>query len=404
MKRFPFRCALLVLLLTTAVPARADEASAWSWGGSLRSLNLAGERAPAGLFPSYRLSSTRLRLEGGWQPAAPWRLETAADYQLLGTDPAGIVPLPGNGVNRRVDLDRSRRHDDGWAGRLQLDRLNLAWTKGRVDTVIGRQAIGFGRIVIASPLDIIAPFPPDALDTDTRPGVDALRATAHYGLDGQFGAAVVFGDERRHNSWLLTWADNAAGVDLLALGGSLRSRAMAGAGAAGSLGPFGLKGEAAYYAGQRVGRADGDRHQHMLIGAVEAWYRFDNGLTLITQYLHNGAGAKAPGDYPATALSAPVQEGLTSLLGRNYLMAAPSFELHPLATLNGLLIWNLDDDSWLLRPTLALNLADNLALELFWTRPAGDAPARRPGPLPPAWRSEFGAQGESGGIFLKWFF
>lgn len=404
MSRWRIARGLLPLLLAAVLPTTATAQSDWTWGGSLRSLNLSGEHGPADLYPSFRLSSTRLRLETAWQDHSGWRLEAAVDQQLLGTDPAGSVPLPGDGVNRRLDLDHSWQHDAGWASRLQIDRLSLGWTGGRLDAALGRQAIGFGRILIASPLDVIAPFPPDALDTDVRPGIDALRITTHYGLDGQFGAVAVRGDCRRHDSYLLTWADNYGGLDLLALGGELRQRPMLGVGLAGSLGTLGLKGEAAFYQGTRVGERDGDRHRHMLISAVEAWYRFAGGLTLVTQYLHNGAGTGEPGDYPAMAISAPVQEGLTTLLGRHYLLAAPSFELHPLATLNGLLIWNLVDDSWLLRPTLVLSLADNVSLELFWTHVDGRPPRRQPTPLPAVPRSEFGSQGDSAGLFLKWFF
>ena len=403
MKRSLLAVLLFGLLLATS-RGYAEEQANWQGGGSLRSLNLSGAEAPGDLFPSYRLSSTRLRLETAWQHPAGWRMEAAADYQLLSTDPAGIVPLPGDGVNRRLDLDHNWQHDGGWASRLQIDRFNLARTTGKLDTVVGRQAIGFGRIVISSPLDIIAPFPPDALDTDVRPGVDALRATAHYGLDGQLGTVAVLGDSSRHNSYLATWADNRAGIDLLALGGILRERPMFGLGLAGSLGTLGLKGEVAFYEGERVGETGGDLHRHMLIAAMEGWYRFASGLTLITQYLHNGAGARHPADYPETALSAPVQEGLTTLLGRHYLLAAPSFELHPLVTLNGLLIWNLADDSWLLRPTLSINLADNLSLDLFWTHPEGHEPRDRGFSLPAEPRSEFGSQGESAGFFMKWFF
>lgn len=394
---------LFSLVLAAPLPAAAQD-EGWQWGGSLRSLNLTGEEAPGDLFPAYRLSSTRLRLETTGQNPSGWQVEAAADHQLLGTDPGGILPLPGDGVNRRFDLDRDWQHDDGWASRLQVDRLSVAWSSGHLDAAVGRQAVGFGRIVIFSPLDVIAPFPPDALDTDVRPGVDALRLTAHYGLDGQLGAIAVLGDISRHDSYLATWADNRSGIDLLAIGGQLRNRPMAGIGAAGSLGTLGIKGEATFYEGVRIDEPGGDPHRHMLIAAIEGWYRFDNGLTLITQYLHNGAGARDPADYPETALSAPIREGLTSLLGRDYLMAAPSFELHPLVTLNGLLIWNLSDDSWLFRPTLAVNLADNFSLELFWTRPEGRGPETRSilslsEPL-----SEFGSQGESAGFFMKFFF
>ena len=403
--RFGRRTGLL-LALTLIGPwaGRAELSGDWQAGGSLRTLNLTGASAPGDLFPAYRVSSTRLRLETAWQHPSGWALEAAADQQLLGTDPAGIVPLPGDGVNRRFDFDHTWQHDAGWASRLQLDRFSLSWHSGHIDATVGRQAIGFGRIVIDSPLDVIAPFPPDALDTDVRPGVDALRVTGHYGLDGQVGAVVVLGDVARHDSYLATWADNHAGIDLLALAGVLRERPMVGLGLAGSLGTLGLKGEAAFYEGEQVDEPDGDLHRHMLFTAAEVWYRFANGLTLVAQYLHNGAGTGDPADYPLVARSAPVQEGLTTLLGRHYLLAAPSYEIHPLVTLNGLLIWNLTDASWLLRPTLVISLADNLSLELFWTHNEGTHPCQQTFPRLPEARSEFGSLGDSGGLFLKWYF
>ena len=402
MKPWIFATALSAYLLAFALPAAAESQPGWEWGGSLRSLNLSAEESLGGLFPSSRISSTRLRLENAWQSPSGWRLETALDHQLLGTDPQGVIPLPGDGVNRRIDLDHDWRHDGGWASRLQVDRFNLAWTTGRLDAAIGRQAVGFGRIVIFSPLDVIAPFPPDALDVDIRPGVDAARLNLQYDRDGQVGAIAVFGDVSRHDSYLATWQDNRGGIDLLALGGVLRNRPMLGLGAAGSLGPLGVKAEGAVYEGDRVGEPGGDLHRHMVIAAAEAWYRFDNGLTLICQYLHNGAGTDDPGEYFATYTSAPVQEGLVSLLGRHYLLAAPSYEFHPLVTFNGLLIVNLDDESWLLRPTLDINLADNLSLELFWTHNEGREPISQA--FFPEFRSEFGSQGDSAGFFMKWFF
>ncbi|TLM66803.1 MAG: hypothetical protein FDZ69_05570 [Deltaproteobacteria bacterium] len=391
-------------LLLGAAGAVAGETPARPWGGSLRSLNLRGAEGPGELFPAYRFSSSSLRLETAGSPREAWRLEGAVDYQLLGADPVDRFPVPGGGVNRRFDLDHSWRHDRDWQGRIQVDRLSLGWSSARLDATIGRQAIGFGRIVIFSPLDIIAPFPVDAIDTDVRPGVDAVRLTGHYGLDGQLGAVAVFGDTARHDSYLATWADNRGGIDLLALGGVLRHRPMLGAGLAGSLGSLGLKGEAAYFEGERVGAPGGDPYRRMLNAAIEGWYRFDNGLTLIVQYLHNGCGSRQAEDYPAIALSAPLREGLTNLLGRHYLLAAPSLELHPLVTLNSLLIWNLADDSWLLRPSLAVNLADNLSLELFWIHPDGPPHRSRPLPFPPELRSEFGDRGKTIGFFMKWFF
>lgn len=400
--RFP--TLLACFLLAGLIAAKQAAADLPEWAGSFKSLDMYGASAPAGLFPDYQFSSNRLRLDMGWDQSRLIRLESSLDYQMLWTEPAGVLPLPSNGINRKLDLDRTWQHDDFWDSRLQVDQLNLRLNSADMNLVIGRQAIGFGRIVIFSPLDIIAPFPPDALDTDIRPGIDAVRATTYYGQNGQIGGVFVWGDQPRHNSWLLTWSDNRAGLDLLAIGGSLRERTMVGMGLAGSLGTLGLKAEIAVYDGQRTNLPFEDLYPSFAIGAMEAWYRFDNGLTLIGQYLYNGPGSTDPGEYPQVAASAPLREGLTSLLGRNYLLAAPSYELHPLATLQGLMIWNLDDGSLLFRPTLVFEAGDNLTLEFFCTFNEGQHPVVKNVLLPPVPRSEFGLRGDSGGIFLKYFF
>ena len=333
-----------------------------------------------------------------------WRLETALDYQYLWSDPPGFRGLETIDYNRRLDMEKSWQHDKHGAGRLQVDRMNLQWQTGAVDTTIGRQAIGFGRILIFSPLDVIAPFAPDAIDTDVRSGVDALHTIFNYGIDGQVGAIAVWGEEAEFNSYLGTWSDNWSGLDLLMIGGELRGRNMIGAGLAGSLGTLGLKAEISVYDGKDTNEIDGDLHNSFSVAAVEAWYRFANGLSLVTQYLYNGPGVNDPADYPAVLASAPLQEGLTYLLGRHYLIIAPAYEIHPLATLQGLIIYNIDDESALMRPTLDLSLADNLSLQAFWTWHSGASPELASSLLPALPRSEFGTYGDSGGVFIKWFF
>ncbi len=130
---------------------------------------------------------------------------------------------------------------------------------------------------------------------------------------------------------------------MLAIGGELRHRPVLGLGLAGSLGPLGLKGEFAGYRGTAAGLPGGDLHRHFAIAAVETWYRFDAGPILLAEYLYNGAGAAHPEDYPAAYQSASFQEGLSFLAGRHYLLLGPSWEVHPLVKLEGLVIANLAD-------------------------------------------------------------
>lgn len=395
--------ALACLWLLAWAPGFAH-AGAPQWSGSIKSIDLYGEKSPANLFPQYWSSSNQARLNMQWAPADSWQLESAIDYQYFWSDPAGISPLKETQYNRHLDLDKAWRHGDDGTSRLDVDRLNLQWRSGAVDTTLGRQALGFGRILIYSPLDVIAPFAPDAIDTEIRRGVDALHTSFNYAIDGQLSAIAVWGEQAKYNSYLATWSDNRDGLDLLMIGGQLRGRAMFGAGMAGSLGTLGLKGEFSLHDGKDTEELGGDLHDSYTIAAIESWYRFDSGISLITQYLYNGPGSDDPKEYPQVLASAPLQEGLTYLLGRHYLIIAPAYELHPLATLQGLVIYNLADESALFRPLLDLSLADNLSLQLFYTWHVGKPPKTTATFLPAEPRSEFGSLGDNCGLFLSWYF
>ncbi len=374
-------------------------------GGHLKTLNLYLEHPPITDTKTGEVSSSSLRLDLLVPTPKTTNFEFAIEGKMLYADPDFGLTLPGSSPNRRLDLEHNFNDDDWFRQQLAVDRLNLQGRHFGVNWTLGRQAIGFGRISLFSPLDIIAPFPPDALDTEVRPGVDAIRASHYFGLAGQAGATLVFGQHPALNSYLIFGEGHFTGIDLLTIAGQLRDRPMAGGGFATQLGGMGVKVEATCYQGQRVGQADGDLKKTFTMAGAEVDYRFDNGLVLFMQYLYNGAGVKDSKDYLLASTSAPIQEGLSYLLGLHYVLIAPGYELHPLVTLNGLMIWNLSDDSFMLRPLLHLSLSDNLVLELFWNFTHGAPPQKNQlfhNFIVP--RSEFGTTGDSGGLFLKYFF
>lgn len=371
-------------------------------GGSLKSLNLFLDDGP--VSASRLLSADSLRLDLRGRLISSTGFEVSLEQRLLWVSRSGEGGLGTNSVNRYFDLEKVQQDNEKLSGLTQVDRLNFHADYGALTWTLGRQAIGFGRISLFSPLDVIAPFAPDALDVDVRPGVDAVKVNRYFGLAGQLGAMTVFGDEKNHNSYLLTAGENIAKVDLLFLGGRLRGRSMVGLGLAGEIGKVGVKSEVSWYRGADVGQPDGDLDDQFNIAALELWYRFDNGLILIGEYLYNGFGALDPQNYSAVANSAPIKEGLGFLLGRQYLLLSPSYQLHPLVSLNGLLIYNLKDESMLVRPLLAVSLSDNLQLDLFWTVTAGDKPSQNQLTGLPVIRSEFGTLAQSGGMFLRWYF
>lgn len=401
-RRIPLALALL-WLLAAPVSSCAELLTDLRLGGFLKSLNQHVEPPPGGGTGAGNFSANRLRLDVTGRLAES-DLELSVEDLLLYTQPAGFVPLPRNSVNRVVDLERSWGGGEHWADQLYVDRLNVRMTAFDVEWTLGRQAIGFGRMTLVSPLDIIAPFPPEALDTDVRPGVDALRAVRYFGVGGQLGAVAVLGDRSKHNSYLATFSYSTGGVDVLALAGVLRERPTGGLGLAGSVGGVGVKGELAVYGGEDVDEPGGDLHHIFAIGGVELWYRFANDVILLTEYLYNGAGEQDPEDYPLVANSAPFREGLSYLLGQHYLLAGPSYEVHPLVNLSGLLIWNLGDGSAFLRPLAEFSLSDNLDLQTFASFNLGEHPRDGPAPLQQIPRSEFGSFGHGWGFYLRYFF
>lgn len=75
-----------------------------------------------------------------------------------------------------------------FAYRHELDRLQAAYRLGRGELIVGRQAVGWGRGVLFSAVDLFAPFTPLESDREWRRGVDAIRLRLPLGdlhsLDG----------------------------------------------------------------------------------------------------------------------------------------------------------------------------------------------------------------------------
>ena len=91
-------------------------------------------------------------------------------------------------------------------------------------------------------------------------------------------------------------------------------------------------------------------------------------------------------------------------MGQNYLLIAPSYDLHPLISLSALYIRNLGDRSWLLRPQVSISFGDNLSLDISHSINHGADPQKGPIPGLLVPRSEFGLVGDSVAAYLRYYF
>lgn len=370
--------------------------------GYVKSLAAVLQPSPLKGIPSGFSTSNQQRLDfTGEVREVNFEFSLENNFTYSSSPLSEFSPFTHKSVNRIADLESTIFKSEYTKDTLDIDRIFVNKTFYSNDISIGRQAVGYGRMSLLSPLDVVEPFSPDALDTDTRAGVDAVRATHYFDLGGQLGGSVILGDKVDNYSYLINFSQNISGVDILGITGSLRERPMVGAGLATDVAGIGLKTEAVFYLGKNVGLKGGDIHSSFLIGGIEAWYRFENGINFIAEYLYNGAGESDPSKYLEVQDSAANREGLNSFYGQHYLLFGPSYAITPLVELKLLSFWNLTDSSVFIRPLLDISITDNIDMQLFWATATGAGPSSDTSHIP---RSEFGSIGDYGGIYMKYYF
>jgi hypothetical protein len=120
----------------------------------------------------------RLRLEPEWKINAVFKAGAAWDMRGLVAQPAqnsALLPSTAPGFFR-VAPAGSVTTQNGLTLEQELDRAWVTYQPEAGNFTLGRQAIGWGRGVLFSAVDVFAPFSPLEADQEWRRGVDALRA------------------------------------------------------------------------------------------------------------------------------------------------------------------------------------------------------------------------------------
>ena len=87
----------------------------------------------------------------------------------------GVSVIPG----RRWDLSSVFVDQERLRVWHDIDRLSLTWYTDFADITVGRQAITWGISNVYPVADLWAQFSPFELDTEEKPGVDAVRILSY---------------------------------------------------------------------------------------------------------------------------------------------------------------------------------------------------------------------------------
>lgn len=348
--------------------------------GSLKSVFL---RSRASTGEDYTLSLTRLRVEAKGDLAPGLALDLQYDNELLlGSylDTVEYRALKDTAPPQywRADSNYVERGDI--YGRHRLYRAAVTLTRGNVDLKLGRQRIAWGTGRFWSPLDILNPVNPLALEREERVGVDAALLEAKLGPLSRASLVYAPPPDRGPASRALQWHGNSAGIDGSLVAGRLRGLDIVGMDVASQIGDIGVRAEAA-----RLHPDGGPTFNRWMAGAD---YAFATGLTLSAELYYNGAGSRDSDGYDFAGL----RSGRVASLATRYAGLFASYEITPLLKWMTYAVLNADDRSRAVDSRLvwSIGLATDLTFGVqHFTGTAG---------------SEFAASPNAVQVQLQWFF
>ena len=260
-------------------------------------------------------------------------------------------------------------HDFTDSSRVDLaasfDRLNLQFDFESVRVVAGRQAITWGVTYFWPALDLFAPFTPQRVDRDYKPGIDALRVTVPLGAYSELEIiGAVLGPSMVRDGALGAMARIYLGpVDVALMGGKFHQDTVAGGFFTADLAGTGLRGEVNWT--QSGDRQDLARDRRTFWrGAVGLDRQLTPSLSLTAEFSWNGYGVSQPSEYLTLSAADRIARGEITALGKSYTGLSAAWQFHPLGTFTTTLLVNWQDPSALWVPSFQWSTGNNSVLLL----------------------------------------
>jgi hypothetical protein len=403
--------ALLVVLPSLVVPAAGAgqwtlrDADDWGLelGGYVRTLTAVQD--PALVLPgqddvsAFHGQVIRARWTARDTDGGRWVLEVHNRIQgQVSSEATEAGSVAGFGVS--VVPDRSLDLESTWVERRRLrvwhdvDRLALTVYTGAVDVTVGRQAITWGLSALFPVADLWSRFSPFELDTEEKPGIDAVRALAYPGdgveVDGVLADRGSWDDLSvgLRASWSLEGADVWAGA------GKLWDQGMVMGGAVLLLEETRLRAEA-------VLPFDSHGVDRPRVTAGGDWIR--GTWTVAGEVHYNGIGSDEPGGYADVLGDRRLARGESYFLGRWLAGAALSHQATDRLGLSVSALTNLADPSASFTPSVTYDVGQSARVSLGGLLSLGEAPAAGSGGVPEL-ASEFGSYPSLGWTRLSVYF
>lgn len=346
----------------------------------------------------------RLRFELGARLGEHLTAQIAYEHRVLASSDRGIGVglLPSSAVPpyRFAALDWTIVDDaPSYTHRHEIDRAFLALHLPFLELTAGRQAIGLGRGVMFSAVDLFAPFAPAEVDREWRRGVDGVHAELRIpGLRELSGDVIaVFGNVEtgQLESWSVIGRLRAVlgDVDAELLVGRRGEDGFVGGAVSATVADAEVHGELALFGTDGQGVDGGLFGTRGVVGKglIGGSYMIDfwRGIRVVLEYHYSGFGVDSVATRPDILLDPDFQarfvRGDSQILGRHALALALSTDLLDDLSAGVSYLQSPVDGSGMVTTSFTWVTSDMLTLLLNVSVPWGAAPA---GGVP---RSEWGS-------------
>lgn len=374
------RLSVVLISLLLAAAAFADNGD-FEFGGFTK-FRLTGQRFPADSLLRDVAGSESIDVAGAMRLNFDWRREkwsAEAAYELVairgdsiewtrdlppGTDL--FFPRLPNDERRLFDLSDVVRDSGKTAIVQRIDRLWVSYSSETTVLRLGRQVLSWGNGLFYTPLDLVNPFDPAAIDTEYKPGDDMLYGQYLRNNGDDLQAAAVFrrdpltGDVESDQATISAKYHGFAGASEYDL---LLARHygddVVGVGFGRSLGGAVISGDIV------VTDTDLDTRLQLVTNLAYSWTAFGKNMSAAVEYFYNGFGQSSGRYDPDSLIANPdllsrIGRGELFTIGRHYLAGSVMIELSALWTVTPTLLANAADPSALFQLVTNYSLADNM--------------------------------------------
>jgi hypothetical protein len=270
----------------------------------------------------------------------------------------------GRGAGDWLPLQGTIEETEHVEWRHRVDRLSVSYLGDAFDVTLGRQPVSWATTLYLTPADPFQPFDPSDPFREYRLGVDAARVRVFTGPMTELEAVARLAETTTDTTiTALARARTALGRwELVAWAGVVHDEPSISAAATVTVAGAALRGEAVLRRSKDAAGAE-QTVLRFTVGADRSFNLAGRNLYLLAEYQRDGFGAASSDELLEVALSPASRRGELQVLGRDEMVALASYEWHPLWTANFLAIWNLDDPSLLLTPSVAFSASEEVTAQ-----------------------------------------